>query len=218
MAGFRQEIVGPAPNDGSTVLIHGARRQSDDDRFFSPGIRLYSSGRLQPVHDRHMHIHQDQLWASIPPSFGWPPRRYPRLARRNQWTSAACISQSRFSDDRRRPGFWGLPAPARRRNDAAGSTPFDWLLPASPCSIGISNRNIDPLPGVLVTVISPPIRRAYLRLMASPKPVPSWRVQAAASLAKRFEQLLLVPLPKYPNRCPQPGLTAIADRYSFVPK
>ena len=52
--------------------------------------------------------------------------------------------------------------------------------------------NTEPLPGSLVTVTSPPIMRASLRVMASPRPVPpnaaqSWRHGSiAAALRARW--------------------------------
>ena len=66
-AGFRQEIVGPALQGDPTVVIQGASRQCNDNRFFSAGIPFYSASRLYPVHDRHMHIHQDQPWVPFLP-------------------------------------------------------------------------------------------------------------------------------------------------------
>ena len=41
--------------------------------------------------------------------------------------------------------------------------------------LGRRTVNTEPLPGSLVTVTSPPIMRASLRLMARPKPVPPKR-------------------------------------------
>jgi hypothetical protein len=41
--------------------------------------------------------------------------------------------------------------------------------------------NTEPLPGSLVTVTSPPIMRASLRVMASPSPVPPKRCAVVAS-------------------------------------
>ena len=55
-------------------------------------------------------------------------------------------------------GFSGMSAPAGRRT-----------------------VNTDPLPGSLVTVTSPPIMRASLREMASPRPVPPKRCAVEAS-------------------------------------
>ncbi len=47
--------------------------------------------------------------------------------------------------------------------------------------LGKRTVNIDPLPGSLVTVTSPPIMRASLRVMARPRPVPPKRRAVAAS-------------------------------------
>src|SRR5260370_39113196 len=47
--------------------------------------------------------------------------------------------------------------------------------------LGKRTVNIDPLPGSLVTVTSPPIMRASLREMARPRPVPPKRRAVAAS-------------------------------------
>src|SRR5260370_16831057 len=47
--------------------------------------------------------------------------------------------------------------------------------------LGKRTVNIDPLPGSLVTVTSPPIMRASLRGMASPRPGPPKRRAVAAS-------------------------------------
>src|SRR5580692_5397637 len=61
MAGLGYEIVGSALRRGSTVVVHGAGRQSNDDGFLPPSIRLDSSSGLQPAHPRHVHIHENQM-------------------------------------------------------------------------------------------------------------------------------------------------------------
>jgi hypothetical protein len=48
-------------------------------------------------------------------------------------------------------------------------------------SPGRRTVNTEPLPGSLVTVTSPPIKRASLRVMASPSPVPPKRCAVVAS-------------------------------------
>jgi hypothetical protein len=48
-------------------------------------------------------------------------------------------------------------------------------------SLGRRTVNTEPLPGSLVTVTSPPIMRASLRVMARPSPVPPKRCAVEAS-------------------------------------
>jgi hypothetical protein len=53
--------------------------------------------------------------------------------------------------------------------------------------------NTEPLPGALTTVTSPPIMRASLRVIASPRPVPPNRcARRRLGLGKFFEQLRLL--------------------------
>jgi hypothetical protein len=60
-AGLRQKIIGSAFSRGSAVLIHGAGCQRDDNGFLSLQLRSYSPSCFQPIHDRHVYIHQNQL-------------------------------------------------------------------------------------------------------------------------------------------------------------
>ena len=57
-------------------------------------------------------------------------------------------------------------AVVRRGRNATGS------CRASPTSAGRRMVNVEPRPGALSTVMSPPISRQNRRLMASPSPVP----------------------------------------------
>ena len=68
IAGLRDEIISPALKGCQALVIHGASGQTNDDSFLSPRIGLDPSSRLQPVHDRHMHIHQDQPWVPFLPA------------------------------------------------------------------------------------------------------------------------------------------------------
>jgi hypothetical protein len=53
--------------------------------------------------------------------------------------------------------------------------------------------NTEPLPGSLVTVTSPPIMRASLRVMASPSPVPAEALSSRGlGLGEFLEQLRLL--------------------------
>ena len=53
--------------------------------------------------------------------------------------------------------------------------------------------NTEPLPSSLVTVTSPPIMRASLRVMARPRPVPPyWRAVDGIGLGELLEQLAVL--------------------------
>ena len=69
--------------------------------------------------------------------------------------------------------------------------PVDYLL-GRPCvAAGRRTVNTEPLPGSLVTVTSPPIRRASLREMARPSPVPPNRAPLRHRLGEFLEELRL---------------------------
>src|SRR5437879_613180 len=52
--------------------------------------------------------------------------------------------------------------------------------------------NVEPRPGVLWTVMSPPIKRQKRRLIASPRPVPPYlRVVEASACAKSWNNLAI---------------------------
>src|SRR5262249_55636531 len=65
-------------------------------------------------------------------------------------------------------------------------TSLDHLVGAADClyvsaPLGSRTENTEPLPISLATVTSPPTRRASLRVMASPSPVPPKRCAVVAS-------------------------------------
>src|SRR5262249_14981832 len=105
---------------------------------------------------------------------------------------AACsrLPSKSFSSTRERRGWptggdeIGPPAPTVRvfqkfvwGCDTPGRNAIYWSF-APP---GRRSVNTEPLPGSLVTVTSPPIMRASLRVMASPRPVPPKRCAVVAS-------------------------------------
>ena len=67
----------------------------------------------------------------------------------------------------------------------------DTVREGNPCqSAATGSRTVktEPLPGSLVTVTSPPIMRATLRVMARPRPVPQPDLDVAANIPRSFEQ------------------------------
>ena len=84
------------------------------------------------------------------------------------------ISQSRFSNWSSTTSILGASSPLHMPITWPGGPILPVVTPTSPRSIGISNRNSEPASGLLITVMSPPISRANLRLIAKPKPLPSW--------------------------------------------
>jgi hypothetical protein len=67
----------------------------------------------------------------------------------------------------------------------------DMVREYNPCqSAPAGSRTVktEPLPGSLVTVTSPPIMRASLRVMARPRPVPQPDLDVAANISRSFEQ------------------------------
>jgi hypothetical protein len=70
--------------------------------------------------------------------------------------------------------------------------------------------NTEPLPGSLVTVTSPPIMRASLRVMASPSPVPPKRCAVAASAWLNSSNSLACCVERYTKAADQAKLARAA--------
>ncbi len=90
--------------------------------------------------------------------------------------------------------------------------------PASPRSIGISNRKTEPWPRLLRNRDIASHQARVFAADGQPQAGPPQPVKTAPDLAERLEQLLLAPRPKCPSRYPQRGPTAIADRSLFAPR
>jgi two-component system response regulator FixJ len=171
-----QEIVHSRLEAPRFVLRESIRRHGDDRNLLAADHLANPPRRIQPVHVRHLHVHQYRR-------IGRPARRFDGLG------AIACgihgqsgrfqvqprnLPVDRFVIDRQ-DALPGVALAQCRLGRARGKRRCRHFGPASPFFRRAVNQNVLPAPGVLSAPTSPPINSARRRLMANPSPVPPYR-------------------------------------------
>src|SRR6516162_6384209 len=163
--------------------VRGERDDRDVARLW---IVLQSSRRLPAVDDRHLEVHQDDVGALA------QRHRTALLAiwrRHNVEIAQQLEPHLEHVDvvvvvlDVEHFGHDAASIPLSRAPASPACGLISSLEPLAGASMRPGRRTVktEPLPGSLATVTSPPIMRASLRVIASPRPVPPKRCAVVAS-------------------------------------